>query len=43
MSRTVKSLIYKKRDGHKHVFNLEEERIEDMFNYYLSCEEDGDN
>ena len=39
MSKTYKSLIYKQRDGHKHVFNCERERIDDMYEYYLNFEE----
>lgn len=42
MSKTYKSLVYKKRDGHRHAFNCEEERIEDLFRYYMTFEDEED-
>lgn len=38
MSMTYKAVIYKAKDGHKHAFDREEERMKDAFLYYEEME-----
>lgn len=43
MSKTYKTIIYnKKKDGHKHAYECESERIEEALNYYLTYEKEND-
>lgn len=40
MSKTYKAVIYKQKEGHKHVYDCELERIDDAFMYYEQFEKE---